>query len=65
VAVGYYETVRIIAAWCELRGDFRDFRIDRIRETRVLDEPFEDEPGKTLRDLLTRYGPHAVSLLDT
>ena len=54
-----------LAAWCELRGDFRDFRIDRMRETRVLDERFEDEPGKTLRDLLTRYGPDAVRLLDS
>ena len=54
-----------LAAWCELRGDFRDFRIDRIRETRVLDEAFVDEPGKTLRDLLSRYGPDAVRLLDS
>jgi hypothetical protein len=23
-----------------------------------------DEPGRTLRDLLTRYGPDAVRLLD-
>jgi len=28
----------------------------------VLDQTFDDEPGKTLADLLTRYG--AVRLLD-
>jgi hypothetical protein len=25
---------------------------------------FENEPGRTLKDLLTRYGPEAVRLLD-
>lgn len=29
-ALGYFERVRIVAAWCELRDDFRNFRIDRI-----------------------------------
>jgi predicted DNA-binding transcriptional regulator YafY len=27
-----------IAAWCELRTDFRHFRIERIRTCKVLDE---------------------------
>ena len=53
-----------LAAWCELREDFRNFRLDRAAESRLLDQTFEDEPGKTLRDLLTRYGPAAVRLLD-
>jgi len=53
-----------LAAWCELRDDFRNFRLDRASATRLLDETFDDEPGKTLRDLLTRYGPEAVRLLD-
>jgi predicted DNA-binding transcriptional regulator YafY len=29
-AIGYYETSRLIVAWCELRGDFRSFRTDRV-----------------------------------
>jgi len=29
-ALGFFERVRIVAAWCELRDDFRNFRIDRI-----------------------------------
>jgi hypothetical protein len=31
----------------------------------MLDLGFDDEPGKTLRDLLTKYGPEAVRLLDS
>jgi predicted DNA-binding transcriptional regulator YafY len=37
-------------AWCELREDFRSFRLDRIDEFRALDERFLDEPGRTLQD---------------
>ena len=37
----------------------------RCQEPAVaLDEAVQDEAGKTLRDLLTRYGPEAVKLLD-
>jgi predicted DNA-binding transcriptional regulator YafY len=53
-----------LAAWCEVRTDFRNFRLDRIREAAIL-ERFEDEAGKTLRDMLTRYGPEAVKLVDS
>ena len=30
-ALGFYDRVRVIAAWCEMRGDFRNFRTDRIQ----------------------------------
>ncbi|MBI3401160.1 MAG: YafY family transcriptional regulator [Acidobacteria bacterium] len=53
-----------LAAWCELREDFRNFRLDRVSRSSMLDATFDDEPGKTLRDLLTKYGPEAVRLLD-
>jgi predicted DNA-binding transcriptional regulator YafY len=29
-ALGYFEHIRIVMAWCELRRDFRHFRTDRI-----------------------------------
>jgi len=53
-----------LAAWCELRSDFRNFRLDRVSEAALLAERFEEEPGRTLRDMLTRYGPEAVKLLE-
>lgn len=53
-----------LAAWCELRGGFRNFRLDRVASAVILDVPFEDEPGKTLRDMLAQYGPDAVRLVD-
>ena len=30
VILGYFENARMLAAWCELRQDFRHFRLDRI-----------------------------------
>ena len=46
----FWGPVWTLAAWCELRQDFRSFRVDRI-ETLAVAEPFRDEPGKTLADL--------------
>ncbi|MCA1451849.1 YafY family transcriptional regulator [Bradyrhizobium sp. BRP22] len=47
IAVGYHEAVRILAAWCELRKDFRSFRTDR-----VLGAIYHDEKYPERRDLL-------------
>ncbi|MCB1447732.1 MAG: YafY family transcriptional regulator [Rhizobiaceae bacterium] len=30
-ALGFYDRVRVVAAWCEMRSDFRNFRTDRIQ----------------------------------
>lgn len=51
----YWDSAWTLAAWCELRRDFRSFRIDRLRRLQVLDEGFRDEPGKTLADMQRAY----------
>ncbi len=35
-ALAFFERTRVISAWCELRGDFRSFRVDRIVGMEVL-----------------------------
>lgn len=42
IAVGYLEAVRLLAAWCELRGDFRSFRTDRAVAADYLDEKYPE-----------------------
>lgn len=42
VALSYYEGKQIVAAWCTMREDFRNFRIDRI----VTAEPVEGRFGR-------------------
>lgn len=47
----FWGPVWTLSAWCELREDFRSFRVDRIQGMQVRDERFRDEPGKTLADM--------------
>lgn len=35
IALSFFDTARILVAWCELRGDFRHFRVDRMAELAI------------------------------
>jgi len=48
LALVYYIGSQVIAAWCELRGDFRHFRIDRILDCTPNGHTFRGE-GQALR----------------
>jgi predicted DNA-binding transcriptional regulator YafY len=48
-----------LVAWCELREDFRSFRIDRILKSEVTDEAFREEPGRSLDDFVARMRAEA------
>lgn len=48
LAVFYYVEVIILAAWCELRGGFRHFRLDRIKLCSELETQFKGR-GEKLR----------------
>jgi predicted DNA-binding transcriptional regulator YafY len=41
-----------LGAWCELRNDFRNFRLDRIVNSVIEVERYADEPGRRLADYL-------------
>lgn len=36
-ALGFFDKVRVVVAWCEMRQDFRHFRADRIAELKAID----------------------------
>jgi predicted DNA-binding transcriptional regulator YafY len=46
----FWGKVWTLVAWCEMRGDFRAFRIDRIATVAPADRTFKPERGKTLTD---------------
>ena len=48
IAMAYYVDATLLAAWCELRGDYRHFRVERIRRSCVLDEVFSTGGGRLL-----------------
>jgi predicted DNA-binding transcriptional regulator YafY len=53
VQLGFMDRARVVAAWCELRQDFRIFRTDRILAAAELDR----YPGRRF-DLLQRLRVH-------
>ncbi len=50
LTVAYWGRTWTLGAWCELRQDFRNFRLDRINSLKTLSSTFPDEPGKRLED---------------
>ena len=54
LALHFWGQVWTLAAWCELREDFRTFRVDRAERPEVGSERYERETGKTLEDYLAR-----------
>jgi len=52
IAMAYYVDVTLVGAWCELRQDFRHFRVDRILSARVLDQRFPANSGNLMAEWL-------------
>ncbi len=52
----FWGKVWTLVGWCELRDDFRTFRIDRMQALEPLDRTFRLMPGRTLPDFLRRMG---------
>lgn len=44
--IGYADATRILVAWCELRGDFRTFRLDRIVAALFLEDAIPGSPAQ-------------------
>jgi predicted DNA-binding transcriptional regulator YafY len=52
LALHFWGSVWTLAAWCRMRKDFRNFRLDRVQACDRTGDTFPDEPGKTLDDFL-------------
>ena len=50
IAMAYYVDVTLVGAWCELRADYRNFRVERIQSSKVLEEHFDQENGRLFRE---------------
>lgn len=48
LALVFCSPVWLLAAWCEKRSDFRNFRLDRIRTVEYCEDTFEDEEDRNL-----------------
>jgi predicted DNA-binding transcriptional regulator YafY len=52
LTLAYWGPTWSLGAYCELRNAFRNFRIDRMAQVRVLGSEFPDEPGRRLEDYI-------------
>ena len=52
MTLAFFPPVWLLLGWCELRQDFRAFRIDRIASIEFLSERYPQEPGRRLVDYL-------------
>jgi predicted DNA-binding transcriptional regulator YafY len=46
-----------LAAWCELRQDYRSFRPDRMRKVQLLERRFDPADGISLAGFLANHDP--------
>ncbi len=50
LCLAFFSPVWLVSGWCEMRNDFRNFRLDRIQDINITEEIFCDEKGKRLSD---------------
>ncbi|MGO4263917.1 helix-turn-helix transcriptional regulator, partial [Lysobacter sp. TAB13] len=55
-ALSFFDHVRVVVAWCELRQDFRHFRTDRISQVQPLDIRYPRRRQGLLKEWREREG---------
>lgn len=57
-----FSPIWLLAGWCDLRGAFRNFRLDRISEFTKLDTRYKDEKDRSLATYLKRVKEEDASI---
>jgi predicted DNA-binding transcriptional regulator YafY len=55
-ALAFFDRVRVVVAWCELRGDYRSFRTDRIAALKPMARRYPRRRLALLKEWRTRDG---------
>jgi predicted DNA-binding transcriptional regulator YafY len=55
-ALGFFEHVRVLVAWCELRKEIRHFRTDRISDLMMLDQRYPKRRQALLKEWRSQEG---------
>ncbi|WP_028534409.1 helix-turn-helix transcriptional regulator [Paludibacterium yongneupense] len=55
-ALGFFDQVRILVAWCEQRQAFRHFRVDRIQALEVLEQTYPRRRQALLKEWKQQEG---------
>ena len=49
-AIGFFDRSRVIVSWCELRHDYRHFRVDRISALATMDQRYPRRRAVMLKE---------------
>jgi predicted DNA-binding transcriptional regulator YafY len=60
VALSFFDSTRVLSAWCELRADFRHFRTDRIADAADLGERYPRRRRTLLKEWREQDGAPPV-----
>lgn len=52
VGLTFFDEAWLLTAWCEVKQDFRNFRLDQIVECTPMSQHFFNDPNKTFKDYL-------------
>ncbi len=52
ICLSFFGPVWLVTGWCELRQNFRNFRLDRMDNLEITEDVFPEEKGKCLRDFM-------------
>lgn len=65
LGLAYFEQTRILIAWCEMRGDFRNFRVDRLQKLDITPHSYQPSREFLLQQWFKHTGiPHQDFYLD-
>ena len=64
VALAFFDHVRVLVAWCELRQDFRHFRTDRIAALSMCDQRYPQRRQALLKQWRALQGIDAAKIAD-
>jgi predicted DNA-binding transcriptional regulator YafY len=59
--IGFFDKVQVLAAWCELRQDYRGFRVDRIVAVEAKDERYPRRRAALVKEWRARQDLHTTA----
>ncbi|MGK9175254.1 YafY family transcriptional regulator [Yokenella regensburgei] len=54
LGLSFWGEVWVLVAWCELRGDYRCFRLDRCQAVAITGNVFKERPDRSFEDFIRR-----------
>lgn len=48
----FFDEVWLLTAWCEVKQNFRNFRLDQVQKCEIMDQYFFNDPNKSFKDYI-------------